>query len=111
MYPLGKWGSAPSVVSFRFFAPSLEAMLPGVAKEVTCTWGLWFERIVHLIRKVKGTHLYFAGCSLLASYFGAYNAGSCQETRTLVTFFLTFLTMDAPPLSPISHYIFPLCTA
>ena len=34
------------------------------------------------------------------------NEGYCQETRTPVTFFLIFLTMDAPPL--LSLTTFPL---
>ena len=37
-------------------------------------------------------------------------AGHCQETRTPVTFFPIFLTMDASPF-PIPYYISPLCTA
>ena len=35
---------------------------------------------------------------------------SCQETRTPVTFFLIFLTMDAPPF-PYLLLRSPLCTA
>ena len=42
--------------------------------------------------------------------FISYPISCCQETRTLVTFFLIFLTMDAPFFS-ISRYISPLCTA